>query len=109
MSGRTQPVISPTYVIAWSLPSLLSVLLFAFVFPMNKTLIWPHSIIAEGSFYWFLTVTPATIIVAVVRVMRCSRRHQLELRLKVVAWGLIVFSIMLNGVVLAGLLTVFYY
>jgi|SRR6185312_3913464 len=110
MKSRTSAAVNSFYLFTWSLPSLLSVLLFACLFPINLALpISRHSIIAEGSFYWFLTITPVTIIVAAARVIRCSRRKQLELHLKVIAWGLIVLCIMLNGVVLAGLLTVFSY
>ena|ERR1043166_3241451 len=110
MNGRTHAVVSPAQVIVWSLPSLLSVLLFACLFFISGTSpIWPHTIIAEGSFYWFLTITPVTIIVATVRVMRYSRRHQLQLTLKVVGWGLIVLSTTLNSIVLVELLTAFYY
>jgi hypothetical protein len=80
------------------------------MFPIGHALYaWPHTAIAEGSFYWFLTITPLTTIVAVVRTMRFSRRKQLEAGLKALAWGLIGLSIMLNGVVLAGLATAFRY
>jgi hypothetical protein len=110
MNGRTHAEVNPLHVIVWSLPSLVSVLLFACVFPISRALyVWPHTAIAEGSFYWFLTITPLTTIVAVVRTMRLSRRQQLQVGLKALAWGLIVLSIMLNGVVLIGLATAFYY
>jgi hypothetical protein len=110
MNLRFSPAINPLQVIAWSLPSLVSVLLFACVFPGGHALYaWPHTAIAEGSFYWFLTITPLTTIVAVVRVMRFTRRKQLQFGLQTLAWGLIVLSIMLNGVVLIGLATAFYY
>ena len=110
MNGRAHAVVNPLHVIIWSLPSLISVLLFACMFPIWHTLYaWPHTAIAEGSFYWFLTITPLTTIVAVVRVMRLSRRKQLQAGLRALAWGLIVLSIMLNGVVLIGLATAFYY
>src|ERR1051325_5757830 len=103
MKARTRAVVVPLPVIVWSLPSLISVLLFACLFPIGHTLtVWPHTAIAEGSFYWFLTITPVTTVVAVVRVMRLSRRRQLQVGLKALAWGLIVLSIMLNGVVLIG-------
>jgi hypothetical protein len=110
MNGRIHAVVSPAQVIVWNLPSLLSVLLFACLFLISGTsAIWPHTVIAEGSFYWFLTITPVTIIVAIVRVMRYSRRQQLQLTLKVVGWGLIVLSTTLNGIVLVELLAAFYY
>lgn len=110
MNERVYAVVGPLPVIVWSLPSLISVLLFACMFPIGHALsVWPHTVIAEGSFYWFLTITPVTTIVAVVRVMRYTRRKQLQAGLRVLAWGLIVLSIMLNGVVLIGLAAVFYY
>ena len=110
MNERVHAVVGPLNVIVWSLPSLISVLLFACMFPIGHALYaWPHTAIAEGSFYWFLTITPLTTIVAVVRTMHFSRRRQLQTGLKALAWGLIVLSIMLNGVVLAGLATAFYY
>src|ERR1044071_7136253 len=110
MNGRVHVVVGPLDAIAWILPSLISVLLFACMFPIgHKLYTWPHTAIAEGSFYWFLTITPLTTIVAVVRTMRFSRRRQLQAGLKALAWGLIVLSIMLNGVVLIGLVTAFYY
>jgi len=110
MNARIHSVVTPLNVVIWSLPSLLSVLLFACMFPVGQKLhAWPHTAIAEGSFYWFLTITPLTTIVAVVRTMRFSRRKQLQVGLKALAWGLIGLSVMLNGVVLVGLATAFYY
>jgi hypothetical protein len=110
MNGRVHAVVGPLDVIVWSLPSLVSVLLFACLFPISHTLYpWPHTAIAEASFYWFLTITPLTTIVAVQRIMRFSRRKQLQAGLKALAWGLIVLSTMLNGVVLVWLATAFYY
>lgn len=110
MNERVHAVVGPLPVIVWSLPSLISVLLFACMFPIGHGVYaWPHTVIAEGSFYWFLTITPLTTIVAVVRVMRLSRRKQLQAGLKALGWGLIGLSIMLNGVVLIGLATAFYY
>src|SRR5262245_22615701 len=110
MNGRIHLAVTPINVIVWSLPSLLSVLLFAFMFPIGQTLYaWPHTTIAEVFFYWFLTITPLTTIVAVLRIVRYSRRKQLEAGLKALAWGLIGLSIMLNGVVLIGLAAAFYY
>lgn len=110
MNGRDNAVVGPLPVIVWSLPSLISVLLFACMFPIGRAFsVWPHTAIAEGSFYWFLTITPVTTIVAVVRVIRYTRRKQLQAGLQVLAWGLIVLSIMLNGVVLIGLAAAFYY
>jgi len=47
--------------------------------------------------------------VAVVRVIRYTRRKQLQAGLQVLGWGLIVLSIMLNGVVLIGLAAASYY
>src|SRR5690348_792986 len=110
MNGRIHPVVTPLNVIIWSLPSLLSVLLFAFMFPIrHEFYAWPHTAVAEVFFYWFITITPLTTIVAVIRIMRYSRRKQLQAGLKALAWGLIGLSIMLNGVVLIGLATAFYY
>jgi hypothetical protein len=110
MNGRTHAGVNCLDVVIWSLPSLLSVLLFACMFPIGHELhTWPRTAIAEGSFYWFLTITPLTTIVAVVRIMRFSRRKQLQIGLKALAWGLIGLSAMLNGVVLVGLATAFYY
>jgi len=85
-------------------------LLFVFLFPISRALpVWPHITIGEGFFYWFLTITPITIIVAITRAMRCSRKRQLQLGVKVAAWGLIVLSIILNGVVVVELLAAFTY
>ena len=110
MNGRDNAVVGPLPVIVWSLPSLISVLLFACMFPIGRAFsVWPHTAIAEGSFYWFLTITPVTTIVAVVRVIRYTRRKRLQAGLQVLAWGLIVLSIMLNGVVLIGLAAASYY
>ena len=110
MNERVHAVVGPLPVIVWSLPSLISVLLFACMFPSGRALsVWPHTAVAEGSFYWFLTITPVTTIVAVVRVMRYTRRNQLQTGLKAFAWGLIVLSIMLNLVVLIGLAAASYY
>jgi hypothetical protein len=110
MNGRDHAVVGTLPVIVWSLPSLISVLLFACMFPIGRAFsAWPHTVIAEGSFYWFLTITPVTTIVAVVRVMRYTRRKQLQAGLQVLGWGLIVLSIMLNGVVLIRLAAAFYY
>ena len=110
MNERVHAVVGPLPVIVWSLPSLISVLLFACMFPIGRAFsVWPHTAIAEGSFYWFLTITPVTTIVAVVRVIRYTRRKRLQAGLQVLAWGLIVLSIMLNGVVLIGLAAAFYY
>ncbi|HSS98658.1 MAG TPA: hypothetical protein VLK33_16605 [Terriglobales bacterium] len=41
--------------------------------------------------------------------MRFSRRKQLQTGLKALAWALIGLSVTLNGVVLIGLATAFYY
>jgi len=110
MNGRLHPAVTPLNVIIWSLPSLLSVLLFACMFPVGHELyVWPHTAVAEAAFYWFLTITPLTTIVAVVRIMRFSRRKQLQVGLKALGWGLIGLSVTLNGVVLIGLATAFYY
>src|SRR5690242_2749841 len=110
MNGRFHPAVTSLNVIVWSLPSLISVLLFACMFPVSQKLyVWPHTAIAEAAFCWFLTITPLTTIVAVVRTMRFSRRKQLQIGLKALAWGLIGLSVMLNGVVLVGLATAFYY
>src|SRR5882757_8831719 len=110
MNERSHAVISPLQVIVWSLPSLLSVLLFTCTFPIGRQLmVWQHQTIAEIFFYWFLTISPITTIVAMIRVTRYSRRKQLQTRLQVIAWALIVLSVTLNGVVLVGLLTAFYY
>src|SRR5262249_7626035 len=109
-NSRTHAVATPLNVIVWNLPSLISVLLFACLFPIGQTLYtWPHTAIAEGSFYWFLTITPLTTIVAVVRVMRLTPRNQLQVGLKALGWGMIGLSIMLNGVVIIRLATSFYY
>ena len=110
MNSRTTPVVNSFHLFVWSLPSLVSVLLFACLFPLGRTFpIWRYTPIAEVAFYWFLTITPITIIVAMVRVLRFSRKKQLQHSLKITVWGLIVLTILLNGVVVIGLLTAFTY
>lgn len=108
MNSRTHALVSPLHVIVWSLPSLVSVLLFGCVLAMSGASIWPRTLIAEVFFCWFLTITPTTIGVAVVRLMRYSRRKQLQTGLKALGWGLIVVAVTSNGVVLIDLLTAFY-
>src|SRR5690349_7658758 len=110
MNGRSNAVVGPLDAIIWSFPALASVLLFVCFFPIGGAVpVWPHTTIAEGFFYWFLTITPTTTVMAVLRIVRYSRRRQLQVWLKALGWGLIALSAMLNGVVLVGLAAAFYY
>jgi hypothetical protein len=110
MSERSQVRIGLTPVVLWCLPSLLGFLGFLLAFPISRDMfLGQHQNIAEGLFYWFLTIAPAATIVAMVRLNRRSRFRKMQGSHKAIAWGLIVFSIFLNGFVLVGLGAAFYF
>jgi hypothetical protein len=108
MHERGQVRTGLTPVALWCIPSLLGFLVFLIVFlVVDHNLFWTHRNIAEGLFYWCLTIAPATTIIAMKRLKRRSLRKIPALS-KAIAWGAIVLSIFLNGFALAGLGVAFY-
>ena len=96
--------LKPWTVPLWCLPCLLAFLLFFFSFPIDRKIpFWPHLNLAELYALWFLLVTPISTFVAVIVL---ARRRWMG-GSSILAWFLVIVSVVVNAVVLLGLYAAF--
>lgn len=107
MATLRQPILRQSAVLAalaWCLPSLLGFVLFLFSFPIDRTIpFWPQLNLAELYFFWFLFVTPVTTVVAFVRFIKRKRTSRIALLHSVLAWTMLIASVLANLFMLVGL------
>ena len=83
-------------------PSLVAFAPFLVSFPIDRQVpFWPHLQIAEIFAMWFVLVTPATTIAAIVLLI--MRRRRIATLPKSVGWLAVTVSILANAFVLLGM------
>ena len=94
----------PWTVPLWCLPCLLALVLFLFSFPIDRKIpFWPNLNLAELYSLWFLFVTPISTLVAFIVLLR--RRWMGGT--SILAWFLVIASVVVNALVLLGLYAAF--
>jgi hypothetical protein len=112
MTSQEQPL-SRNKVVAvfnWCLPCLLGAVLFLFSFPIDRSIpFWPHMMIVEIFFLWFLFVTPPATVIALVVFMKRKRSDAIPTFTKSLIWTTLALSILVNAFMLIGLWAAIYF
>jgi hypothetical protein len=88
----------------WCLPALWGFLAFLFAFPIERRI--PHWLpltFAEIFTLWFLFVTPATTVVAIVSLIKRNRTERIPRLAAFFTWIAIAASLVVNALVLLGM------
>lgn len=92
----------PWLPVFWCFPALVAFALFLASFPIGRQIpFWPHLQIAEIFAMWFVFVTPATTIAAIVLLI--MRRRGTNTLPKLIGWLAVTMSLLANAFVLLGM------
>jgi hypothetical protein len=91
-------------VLVWCSPSLLGFVAFLFSFPIDRSIpIWPHLNIAEIFTLWFLSIAPATTVIAIVVFVKHKTTNPISPSANLLVWAAIIISLLVNTLVLLGM------
>src|SRR4029077_17139055 len=88
-------------VFIWCLPCLLGFVLFFLSFPIDRRIpFWPHLMIVDIFFRWFLFVTPFATVIAFVLFLKRSRAGGIDRFTRKLIWVTVAVSLIVNALIL---------
>jgi hypothetical protein len=97
-------------VFIWCLPCLLGSVLFFFSFPIDRRIpFWPHLMIVDIFFRWFLFVTPLATVIAFVLFMRRGQAGGIDRFNRKLIWVTVIISLIVNAVMLFAIWGAIYF
>lgn len=97
-------------VFTWCLPCLLGSVVFFFSFPIDRRIpFWPHLMIVDIFYLWFLFVTPVATVIAFVVFTKRRRLGVIAKSTKSLIWATVTVSVLVNAFMLFAIWGAIYY
>ena len=89
---------------------MLGFVLFFFSFPIDRRIpFWPHLMIVDIFFQWFLFVTPLATVIAFVLFMRRRRSGRIDKFNRKLIWVTVTISLIVNALMLFAIWGAIYF
>jgi hypothetical protein len=97
-------------VFIWCQPCLLGCVLFFFSFPIDRRIpLWPHLMIVDIFYLWFLFVTPIATVIAFVMFMKRRRLNAIAKSTRSLIWATLTVSVLVNAFMLFAIWGAIYF